>query len=90
MKAFDRKKAPSAGLFCAMMVVSRLARNGVMIMDAMEYLRESQKIERQRSFAKKQTNGVVREKVMALLDRQQAELDAVFAKQEELPLGKTK
>lgn len=55
-------------------------------MQIQEYMKESMKIERQRSFARKQENAAVREKVLMLLDKQQKELDDLFAKQQELPL----
>lgn len=55
-------------------------------MQIQEYMKESMKIERQRSFARKQENAGVREKVLMLLDKQQKELDDLFAKQQELPL----
>lgn len=54
-------------------------------MDVQEFMKESMKIERQRAFAKKQPNAAVREKVLSLLDKQQKELDDLFAKQMELP-----
>lgn len=55
-------------------------------MQIQEYMKESMKIERQRAFARKQENAVVREKVLVLLEKQQKELDDLFAKQQELPL----
>lgn len=84
-------KPTSAGfvVFGACVIMAyRMLRYEEFAMDLFEYMKESMKIDRQRAFAKKQSNPAVREKVLELLDRQQKALDDLFAKQTELPLPK--